>query len=77
MPAAGDIMRGVVIGLVSIILLCGVVLFAVKDPAPMNFIEAYFGFSPDNADGSLEIWILLALTIVIGAIGMASQPPAK
>jgi len=43
----------------------------------MNFIEAYFGFSPDNADGSLEIWILLALTIVIGAIGMASQPPAK
>jgi hypothetical protein len=54
-----------------------VVLFAVKDPTPMNFIETYFGFSPDNGDGSLEIWIIVAQAIVIGAIGMASQPPVK
>jgi len=65
MPTAGDIMRGVVVGLVSIIVLSGAVLHSVKGPGitPMNFIETLFGFSPDNGDGSLEIWLVVALAI--------------
>ena len=71
-------MRGVVVGLVSIIFLCGAVLHSVNDPGvtPMNFIENVFGFSPDNGDGSLETWLIVALAISVGAIGL-SQRPAK
>jgi hypothetical protein len=51
--------RGVLIGLVSIIILCGAVLYSVKDQGVtrMNFIEKFFGFSPDSGDGSLEVWL--------------------
>jgi len=61
-------MRGVVIGLVSIIFLCGVVLQSAKDLAPMQFIETHFGFSPDNGDGSLEIWLVVALAIFVAGL---------
>ena len=66
-------MRGVVIGLVSIIILCGVILHSVKDHAsrPIDFIETLFGFSPDNGDGSLEIWIIVGLAIFASAIGLS------
>jgi len=79
MPAAGDIMRGVVIGLVSIIILCGAVLYSVRDLSgtPMDFIEKVFGFSPDNGDGSLEIWLVVALAIFIGTIGLSQRSPIK
>ena len=75
----GDIMRGVVIGLLSIIVLCGAVLYSVKDPGvtPMNFIERLFGFSPDNVDGSLEIWLIVALAIFVGGIGLSLRSPVK
>jgi hypothetical protein len=66
--------RGVLIGLVSIIILCGVVLY-LKDPSPMNFIETYFGFSPDNGDGSLEIWLIVVLAIFVGAISLSLRSP--
>jgi hypothetical protein len=66
--------RGVLIGLVSIIILWGAVLYLVKDPAPMNFIETYFGFSPDNGDGSVEILVIVALAIFVGAIGLSVRP---
>ena len=75
----GDIMRGVVVGLVCIIFLCGVVLHSAKDPSikPMNFIERFFGFSPDNGDGSLEIWLIVALAIFVAAIGLSLRSPVK
>ena len=34
----------------------------------MDFIEKWFGLSPDGGDGSLETLYLLVLVIVIGAI---------
>jgi hypothetical protein len=37
----------------------------------MNFIERYFGISPDAGDGSLEIMtlvVLVALAILIGML---------
>jgi len=71
--------RGVLIGLVSIIILCGAVLYSVKDQGVtrMNFIEKFFGFSPDNGDGSLEVWLVVALAIFVGAIGLAQRSPIK
>ena len=47
---------GVVIGLGSIIAVCGAVLLWVhrKSAAPMDFIERHLGFSPDDGDGSLQ-----------------------
>jgi hypothetical protein len=66
--------RGVLIGLVSIIILWGAVLYSVKDPAPMNFIETYFGFSPDNGDGSMEVLVVVALAVFAGAIGLSLRP---
>ena len=71
-------MRGVVVGLVSIIFLCGAVLHSVKDhTTPMDFIEKVFGFSPDHGDGSLEIWLLVALAICVGAFGLSPRSPIK
>ena len=37
----------------------------------MNFIERYFGISPDDGDGSLEIMVLVlgvALAMLIGML---------
>jgi len=34
----------------------------------MDFIERWFGISPDGGDGSLEALYLLALAIVITAV---------
>jgi hypothetical protein len=80
-PPPDDIMRerGVLIGLVSIIILCGAVLYSVKDQGVtrMNFIEKFFGFSPDSGDGSLEVWLVVALAIFVGAIGLAQRSPIK
>ena len=38
---------------------------------PMDFIERYFGFSPDHGDGRLEALLLLVPLIIITAIAMA------
>ncbi len=34
----------------------------------MDFIERWFGISPDGGDGSTELLILTALVIVIAAV---------
>ena len=34
----------------------------------MDFIERFFGLSPDNGDGSTEILWLVAMAIVVGAV---------
>jgi len=68
--------RGVLIAFVSIIILCGVALYF-KDPSPMNFVETYFGFSPDNGNGSLEIWLIVVLAIFVGAISLSLRSPVK
>ena len=34
----------------------------------MDFIERFFGLSPDNGDGSTEILWLVALALVIASI---------
>ncbi len=36
----------------------------------MNFIEKYFGISPDGGDSSLEIMVLVLLVMICVAIGM-------
>jgi hypothetical protein len=36
----------------------------------MDFIERFFGTSPDGGDGSLEILFLVLLVLIIAAIGM-------
>ena len=37
----------------------------------MNFIERYFGFSPDHGDGSVEAIILIALVTMITGISLS------
>jgi hypothetical protein len=36
----------------------------------MDFIERWFGFSPDGGDGSFEAIILIAIVIVITGLGL-------
>jgi hypothetical protein len=68
--------RGVLVGLSSIIAVCGaVVLWVTHTTAPIDFIERRLGFSPDNGDGSLE-FILIAVFLMIitaGAFRWASK----
>jgi hypothetical protein len=41
----------------------------------MDWIERIFGFSPDGGDGSAEVLIVLACTIVLAAV-IAWRVPA-
>jgi hypothetical protein len=43
----------------------------------LNFIETYFGVSPDNGDGSLEIMALVLLVALAALIGMLLPMDAK
>ena len=36
----------------------------------MDFIEKYFGISPDGGDGALEVMFLVLLVLIVVAIGM-------
>jgi uncharacterized membrane protein len=36
----------------------------------VDFIEKYFGISPDGGDGALEVMFLVLLVLVVVAIGM-------
>jgi len=36
----------------------------------VNFIERYFGVSPDGGDSSLEVMLLVLLVLIVVAIGM-------
>ena len=61
--------RGVLIGLGSIIAVCGAVLLWVNhnSAAPMDFIERHLGFSPDDGNGSIEVMLLTVLFMIIVA----------
>jgi hypothetical protein len=62
--------RGVLIGLGSIIAVCGAVLYWVQrnSAAPMDFIERHLGFSPDDGNGSMEVMLLTVLFMIIAAM---------
>jgi len=72
-------MRGVVIGLLFFTTVCGVALIwrGHPDNASMDFIERHLGYSPDGGDGSLEILILIAAAMIVGAIGLSRRSPVK
>jgi hypothetical protein len=36
----------------------------------VDFIERWFGFSPDHGDGSLEAIILIALVTLVAGLGL-------
>jgi len=36
----------------------------------MDFVERYFGFSPDHGDGSFEAIILIALVTLISGLAL-------
>ena len=36
----------------------------------MDFLERFFGFSPDHGDGSIEALILIAAVIIIFSVGL-------
>jgi len=50
---------------------CLAVQFCRKDGC-VDFIERYFGFSPDGGDGSLEIAIILLIVLAYVTAGMRS-----
>jgi len=56
---------------------CGVFCFPESAPGvgreveAVNFIEIYFGLSPDGGDGSLEIMVLVLLVVIGAAIGIS------
>ena len=59
-------LHGVVIGLASIIAVCGVLCLWVerKSAVPMDFIERNLGFSPDKGDGSFEAMLIIVLGMI-------------
>jgi hypothetical protein len=68
--------RGALIGLGSIIAICGAMLIWLhRESAPMDFIERHLGFSPHGGDGSMEV-ILITVTVaitVVAAFRLASR----
>jgi len=37
----------------------------------MRFLEEWFGISPDNGDGSAEIFVLMLVVVLAALIGMS------
>ena len=63
---------GVAVGLATISVVGAAVLFAAEHvrTGPMDFIERHLGFSPDGGDGSMEILVLVALVMIVVAVGL-------
>ena len=61
---------GVLIGLSSIIAVCGAVLLWVHrtSAAPMDFVERYLGFS--GGDGSMEVMLITVLVMIVTVAGL-------
>ena len=61
--------RGVLIGLASIIAVCGPALLWVdrKSATSMHFIR-HLGFWPDDGDGSLEAMLITVIVVLITAV---------
>ena len=64
--------RGALIGLVTIIAVCGAVLHWVhhNSAAPMDFIERHLGFAPDDGDGSMEVLMFTVLVLIITTVAL-------
>ncbi|MFZ0104491.1 MAG: hypothetical protein WBE32_11045 [Pseudolabrys sp.] len=62
--------RGVLIGLASIIAVCGPALLWVdrKSVTSMHFIKRHLGFWPDDGDGSLEAMLITVIVVLITAV---------
>jgi len=43
----------------------------------MDFIERWFGMSPDGGSGSLELTIIAAIVIVLAGIGLILRTSRK
>jgi hypothetical protein len=43
----------------------------------MDWIERWFGLSPDGGDGSLEAWLLSGLVVCAVGLGVILSPPAR
>ena len=73
----GPTARGGLIALASIIAVCGALLLWVErnSAAPLDFIERHLGFSPDDGDGSMEVLLVMIVTLV--AFRWASKEPAE
>ncbi|MGC1946475.1 MAG: hypothetical protein WA679_02805 [Pseudolabrys sp.] len=63
--------RGVLIGLVVIIAVCGAVLLWVHgtSAAPVDFIERRLGFSPDDGDDSMQVLLITVLVMIVTLVG--------
>jgi hypothetical protein len=63
--------RGALIALGSIIAVCGaLVLWVERNSAvPMDFIERYLNFSPDDGDGSMEVILITVLVMMVTVVG--------
>ena len=64
--------RGALIGLATIIAVCGAVLNWVhhNSAVPMDFIERHLGFSPDGGDGSMEVLVFTVLVLIITTVAL-------
>jgi len=62
---------GVAVGLSAISTVCAAVLFAAEriHTGPLDFLERYFGLSPDEGDGSMEALIAALLVAIIVLAG--------
>ncbi|MGA7064904.1 MAG: hypothetical protein WB048_01035 [Pseudolabrys sp.] len=62
---------GVLIGLSSIIAVCGAVLLWVHgtSAAPLDFIKRHLGFTPDDGDGSIEVLLVTVLVMIVTVAG--------
>jgi len=79
MPGASDIMhmrawRGDWFGFYNSSLWRGLVFGERPKHHALNFIET---FSPDGGDGSLEILLLVAVSMFVAAIGLSLRSPVK
>jgi hypothetical protein len=43
----------------------------------MDWIEQWFGFAPDNGDGSLELLIMVTVAVVVGLTVLWRIPRAR
>ena len=61
---------GVVIGLGTIIAVCGAVLHWVhyNSASPVDFIERHLGFSPDGGDGLVEALLITIVVMIITVV---------
>ena len=59
-------------GLATMSVVLAAVVFLAENArdGPMQFIERHLGFSPDGADGSMEILVAVMLVVIIVVIGL-------